>query len=36
MFGLLPKNFEFYDCFAGAVENAMRGSCFEEHLSHSL
>ena len=26
MFGLLPKNFEFYDCFDRAVSNAVRGS----------
>jgi uncharacterized protein Yka (UPF0111/DUF47 family) len=26
MFGLLPKNFEFYDCFDSAVSNAVRGS----------
>ena len=24
MFGLLPKNFEFYDCFDRAVNNAVR------------
>jgi uncharacterized protein len=26
MFGLLPKSFEFYDCFDRAVNNAVRGS----------
>lgn len=26
MFRLLPKNFEFYDCFDRAVSNAVRGS----------